>query len=226
MKKVYAILSSAFVSTMLLTTNAQAGSITKNINAEVTLTSNYMYRGLTQTAYNPAVQATVEYKEKSGLYLGTWASSLAPGPAAGYEQDLFAGVKIPLDTIKLDAGFIYYAYPVIKDADVAEIYANVELDEVPGLTTGINISVYEARENSKVGDFYFFADFDKKVTRKIDAGATFGFQGFSESGADSYLHMQVRASLSNFTFSYDKAFLKAAPGAPVLSISYSHPLDL
>lgn len=224
MKKVYAILSSTFVSTMLLTTNAQAGSITKNINAEATLTSNYMYRGFTQTAYNPAVQATVEYKDKSGLYLGTWASSL--GPAAGYEQDLFAGVKIPLGAIKLDAGFIYYAYPVIKDTDFAEIYANVELDEVPGLTTGINISVYEARENSKVGDFYFFADFDKKVTRKIDAGATFGFQGFSESGADSYLHMQVRASLSNLTFSYDKAFLKAAPGAPVLSISYSHPLDL
>jgi uncharacterized protein (TIGR02001 family) len=42
----------------------------------VGITSDYIFRGITQTTHSPALQGGVDYTHTSGLYLGGWASNV------------------------------------------------------------------------------------------------------------------------------------------------------
>jgi len=63
----------------------------------VGLYSQYIFRGLTQTANKPAIQGGVDYTNASGFYLGTWASNVSwLGDSRSYdnaslELDLYGG---------------------------------------------------------------------------------------------------------------------------------------
>nr|WP_252865897.1 TorF family putative porin [Polynucleobacter paneuropaeus] len=46
------------------------------ITANVTVASNYIYRGLTQTNNKPAIQGGFDYAHESGFYVGNWNSSI------------------------------------------------------------------------------------------------------------------------------------------------------
>lgn len=93
------------------------------------LFSQYIFRGLTQTNHNPAVQGGFDWAHQSGFYLGTWASNvswtkegssnLTPGVSQGLygsggsmEWDFYGGYKwnLPNDFV-LDFGGLYYWYP-------------------------------------------------------------------------------------------------------------------
>jgi uncharacterized protein (TIGR02001 family) len=74
-------------------------------------TSDYSYRGLTQTAKDPAVFGGVDMS--AGIfYAGAWASNVD----WGIETDVYAGVKPTLGPVTFDLGVIYYGYP---DSDIA-----------------------------------------------------------------------------------------------------------
>ena len=61
--------------------------------------SDYRFRGMAQTSFNPAVQGGIDFSHKSGLYLGAWASNVSwvkdlNGASAGnMELDLYGGYK-------------------------------------------------------------------------------------------------------------------------------------
>ncbi|MDA0188827.1 MAG: TorF family putative porin, partial [Proteobacteria bacterium] len=46
-----------------------------SVTGNVTLASEYIYRGIGQTNREPAIQGGFDYAHSSGFYLGTWASS-------------------------------------------------------------------------------------------------------------------------------------------------------
>lgn len=86
----------------------------------VALTSDYVFRGFSQTAGKPAVQGTVDFTYKM-FYAGAFLSNLdfvnnsqLPG-VANAELDLYAGVKFPIGKIDMDIGGIYYVYPGAND---------------------------------------------------------------------------------------------------------------
>ncbi|MCA3247691.1 MAG: hypothetical protein ING29_14550 [Azospirillum sp.] len=95
------------------------------ITPTVTITSNYIFRGISQSNKSPAVQGNLEYTYGVGQftpYLGAFASSVRfPGADSSgrepyyrqrMELDLFGGVRYePIDKLILDAGFISYVYP-------------------------------------------------------------------------------------------------------------------
>jgi uncharacterized protein (TIGR02001 family) len=72
--------------------------------------SDYVFRGVSQTDENPAVQggADISY----GLfYAGVWASNVDFNTAAESEVDLYIGVKPSLGPIDFDLGVVTYIYP-------------------------------------------------------------------------------------------------------------------
>jgi uncharacterized protein (TIGR02001 family) len=91
------------------------------ITGNVTVTSNYRFRGLTQTDGDAAVQGTLNLSHSSGFYVGTFVSTIDGGldgstPAlTGYgdaEVDLYGGYAKTLNNgIGFDAGLLYYLYP-------------------------------------------------------------------------------------------------------------------
>jgi len=83
--------------------------------------TEYRYRGLSQSAREPALQGGIDYAHKSGWYVGTWASTIkwikdsslpgcpcAKGPV---EIDLYGGYKGTIsDDLSYDVGGLEYWY--------------------------------------------------------------------------------------------------------------------
>lgn len=86
-------------------------------SASVALTTDYVFRGLSQTDEGPAISGSFDCSYKM-FYVGVWASNIdfnIPGAEADIEVDLYGGVKGKVGQFELDLGVIYYAYPTAND---------------------------------------------------------------------------------------------------------------
>ena len=81
-------------------------------SANAAMTSNYIWRGLTQTENEAAVQGGIDYAADNGFYIGTWASNVNYGPSDvySYEHDVYAGFAFDTGAISWDVGYLYYNY--------------------------------------------------------------------------------------------------------------------
>lgn len=103
---------------------ASPAPVVAEVTAQVTATSDYVWRGITQTLGGPALQAGVDYEHASGAYAGLWASNVdyfdesdpASNPAdddeARWELDYVAGIGHEFKAgWSVDIGVLYYTYP-------------------------------------------------------------------------------------------------------------------
>jgi uncharacterized protein (TIGR02001 family) len=100
----------AIVSTPGIAFAQQANSLTGNVS----LVSDYRFRGISQTFQKPALQGGVDYAHSSGFYLGNWNSNVNEGagyPQGNLEMDFYGGWKKSFGDVGLDVGAIYYFYP-------------------------------------------------------------------------------------------------------------------
>jgi uncharacterized protein (TIGR02001 family) len=87
----------------------------------VTVVNDYLFRGLSQSNRDPALQAGLEYDHASGWYVGGWGSSIswlsdtsAPGArvSSSVELDVYTGYRTKLgDDWTVDGGLYEYYYP-------------------------------------------------------------------------------------------------------------------
>ena len=108
-------------------TAEESGPIT--VSANVALTTDYRFRGVSLSGGDPAIQGGFDVVHESGFYAGTWASSIEGGPAYGeMEFDLYGGWSGDVtDGVTLDVGLLYYLYPTEElgaDVDYLEPYAS------------------------------------------------------------------------------------------------------
>jgi uncharacterized protein (TIGR02001 family) len=80
----------------------------------VGVTTDYRYRGISQSRLKPAIQGGVDWSE-GGFYLGTWASSIQwvedGGGKSKYEIDFYGGYKGELaKDVTFDVGVLKYVY--------------------------------------------------------------------------------------------------------------------
>lgn len=76
------------------------------------LTTDYLFRGLSQTRSRPAAQLTVDAEHSSGLYIGTFISNANfAGTNIRQEVDLNFGYRFAIGDLKLDVGGTYFGYP-------------------------------------------------------------------------------------------------------------------
>ncbi|MDT8339086.1 MAG: TorF family putative porin [Sulfurimonas sp.] len=113
------------VITALLATSifAEAEKSGVSVSANVALTSNYVWRGMTQTKDSPAIQGGVDL-EYAGLYAGVWGSNVEFGDGKNsLEADVYAGYAGELEGVGFDIGAIEYIYPNMSDEyNFAEVY--------------------------------------------------------------------------------------------------------
>lgn len=84
-----------------------------NFSGNVSIASDYVFRGISQTNSNPAVQGGFDYASPVGLYVGAWASNVAFG--GSIEMDWYGGFASEVAGLSYDLGVIYYAYPKSHD---------------------------------------------------------------------------------------------------------------
>jgi uncharacterized protein (TIGR02001 family) len=117
---------------------AAAPASDHTLTANVGIFSEYIFRGISQTAGKPALQGGFDYAHSSGFYLGTWASNASWLEDFGLytrsslEWDFYGGYKANFGSTDFffDLGTIYYYYPGSKNpgvisADTWELYGAV-----------------------------------------------------------------------------------------------------
>ena len=91
--------------------------------SNVALSNDYIWRGMTQTAEEPAISGGFDIAGESGLYFGTWASNVEFGDGAALELDWYAGYANELENgLSYDFGYLAYTYPGEDSLDFEEIY--------------------------------------------------------------------------------------------------------
>jgi uncharacterized protein (TIGR02001 family) len=106
--KAMKIALAAAAATVALSGAAMAEELKLSYNLGVT--SDYVFRGVSQTQEDPAFQGGIDASYGIG-YAGVWASNVdfgADDPTA--EIDLYAGVKPTVGDTSLDLGVLYYGY--------------------------------------------------------------------------------------------------------------------
>jgi uncharacterized protein (TIGR02001 family) len=102
-------------------------------------TTDYRFRGVSQSDNDPAMQGSVEYADPSGLFAGVWASTIDFTPFgdgdASVEFDLTAGFRHAFsDMTKGDLKVVFNWYPdsdpppAVEDPDYIEFAAGLTHD--------------------------------------------------------------------------------------------------
>ena len=146
------------------------------ITANVTITNDYRYRGISQTNYQPAIQGGFDYAHESGFYIGNWNSTINwvsnttnNGVKAPIEMDFYGGFKKEL----IAPGFA-------SDFGVLQYYYNQTGGNYNGMMLNPNTTEIYAAQNYTFGSLSGFG--------KVNYGLTNIF-GIPNSTGSYYLDL-------------------------------------
>ncbi|HYF59649.1 MAG TPA: TorF family putative porin [Burkholderiaceae bacterium] len=174
-----------------LTASAEPSPVTGNL----TIASDYRFRGISQTYLGPAIQGGIDYAHPSGFYVGNWNSnvtSLLFTGGSGIEMDFYAGYKRSFGDIGLDVGTIYYYYP------------KAEWNSNTGSTTGDadfnNWEIYFGASWRWISAKFFYALSDYFGLANEQAGSLFIHQGSGaplggRGGSDGTWYLDLTATV-------------------------------
>lgn len=194
----------ALASSFALPALADDAAPASPFSTNVSLTTNYLYRGITQSGANPAIQGGFDYAGASGLYVGTWGSSISwlsdAGAAsrAGLELDTYGGYKGTAGAVSYDVGFLRYNYP----GDYAVGAVKADTNEVYGALT---YSIVTAKLSYSTGDLFGFTASSGSTYADLSAnypigdsgytlGAHYGKQNVAGTGNGIYSYSDYRVS--------------------------------
>lgn len=174
-----------------------------DVTANIGVTSNYQWRGVTQSGNESAVSGGLDYSHESGFYAGTWVSSLGGGQ---YEQDLYAGYGGEASGISYDVGYTMYMYPIDKDAELDFSEIGVSVGYGPLTFYAAKTVATEASGTDKDATYYSLnlaGDINKDFGYSLTFGSYTGDDLLGYTG-DDYTHVAAAISKGDFTFSYEK----------------------
>lgn len=189
------------------------------ISGNVALTTDYRFRGWSQTTSDPAVQGGFDYNHESGFYVGTWGSNVEF--AGSLELDYYAGFANDInDSIGYDVGVIYYDYPGGDlggvDPEFWEVYGGLSGDLGPVSLSGtISYSDDYFGETGKA--WYYDLGASYGLPYDISLNAHFGYQtiddgsikddGFFSSDEDSYKDWSIGVTKTMWDLDFDLSYI-------------------
>jgi uncharacterized protein (TIGR02001 family) len=152
-------------------------------NYAVTVASDYVDRGVSQTDQHEAVQARVEHTFDNTVYVGAFASNVDFNNSTDAEINLYAGVRPSYKEYTFDFAVIYTGYPdQPKGSDYAygEIKAGVSR---PVGKANVGAAVYYSPqffgETGKA--FYYEVNASYPLTNRLTVSGALGEQSFQQS---------------------------------------------
>ncbi|MEM7283795.1 MAG: TorF family putative porin [Pseudomonadota bacterium] len=128
------------------------GNANIDVSGQATLTTDYMFRGVSQTMSGPALQAEILVSHDSGWYGYAWASNVdfadatSPDDGANLEIDVGVGYAFGLtDNLVFDFGANAYLFPDLLpgfDYDYVEWYGSLTVYERLSLTAAYTNNVF------------------------------------------------------------------------------------
>lgn len=163
------------------------------------VTSDYRYRGISQTRLDPALQGGVDYTNNpTGLYVGAWASTIKwikdAGGDSNIELDIYGGKRGNIsDDLTYDVGALTYVYAGNNMGGVAG-FANANTTELYGQ---LGYGPAYIKYSSSVTNLFGFVN--SKNSGYLDLGANVTLS----EGLTLNLHAGHQTVENNSTASYD-----------------------
>ncbi|PZW44839.1 uncharacterized protein (TIGR02001 family) [Humitalea rosea] len=164
----------------------EIAAIDSTLTVTPAITTDYAFRGISQTRNRRAIQLSLDLEHSSGVYVGAFASNANFGVNGAIsnntrqEVDLLAGYRFKVGDLKLDIGGIYYTYPNYSAQPVSTGAGQFEQNYFEGAVK----AAYSLEPLTLLAAVYVSPDF------------------FNESGTSVYLEGGVDAALDfGFTFS-------------------------
>lgn len=181
--------------TALSSASANTAELPGEFSGGVSIVSDYLFRGISQTDENPAIQGNIDWgydiDDSWSVTIGTWASNVDfnDNSEASSEIDVYGGVSYSVDNWSFDMAVTYYVYP--------------------GATNSLNYDYVEYGAGAGY-DFEFM---------QIGAKAIFSPENFGETGEASYYEIGTEIPLPhNFSlnshFGYQLIDDEASFGVP------------
>jgi uncharacterized protein (TIGR02001 family) len=154
--------------------DAPAAKPDNEVSFNAALTSDYRYRGISQSRLKPALQAGADWvNNPTGFYVGTWASSIKwiddAGGDVNLEWDIYGGKRGDIGGgFSYDVGGLYYFYPsngLHPSANTFELYGAVSYGPATlkyshsttnlfGFADSKNSGYVDASVNQEIADGY------------------------------------------------------------------------
>jgi len=199
MNKVEKLRNKALVMLFIGSSMLVAGNASAQIEANVTLTSDYLFRSVTQTGNEPAIQGGFDWGHDSGFYLGIWASNVDFGGPENIEIDYYGGWGTETEGgIAFDIGYIYYDY-FDGDLSLQEIYGSVGFF---GFTAAVAIEVDGLEGSNNYYSLDYGYDFEQGFS--LYAGA--GRYDLADDNGSAYTHYWVGASTELVGLTFDISY--------------------
>lgn len=214
-----------------------SGAALAEVSANIGATSNYVWRGITQSADDSAISGGLDYSHDSGVYVGTWTSSTAFGSP---EVDLYGGFAKEFSGVGVDLSLTRYAYPTDAGASLDWTEAKVALSYGPAtFTAAMGQDVFG---NIGVDSRYAALDLSHSLKDDLSVGLHMGAFDFTKNldntwvgpaGAefeDRFYEYGVSLSKGEFTFTVSDTTLDkdlyAKDGQYRMYASYTKAIDL
>lgn len=201
--------------TVLLSAPTAMAELSGNIG----LTSNYMWRGVTQSMNLSAISGGIDYSD-AGFYAGLWSSNAV---TTDYELDLYAGYSGELEGGSYDVGVISYRYP-ISQGYFSEAYLNGSMGM---FDLGVAYTFGAKADTGAFisGDLYLSVGVNTTVGNGLGVNLTYGAYDFDDATQEDYGHIALTLSKDEFAVAIEQNDT-AADDKPRVVASWSQGFEL
>ncbi len=185
------------------------------LSFNVSLTTDYRYRGISQTRLKPALQGGADYALPGGFYVGTWASTIKWikdfGGDASVEWDLYGGYKGEIQKdLGYDVGVLSYVYPsnaLNPSANTTEIYGAMTFGPATLKYSHSVTNLFGFIDSKNSGYVDLSASFD--VGGGVTLAPHLGYQKVTKNSSFSYTDYSLTASKDWFGMTFSAALIGA-----------------
>jgi uncharacterized protein (TIGR02001 family) len=145
------------------------------------VTSNYIWRGMTQTNNSTAFSGGLDWESAAGFYAGTWISEAGDD----YEMDLYGGYGGSIGDFGYGVGLIYYGYSQDLDADFAELGLS---GSYAMLSFGLDYTITSDTDDTSAaeqfidGDMHYYLGASFDLAEDYALGLTIGQYAWEDDG--------------------------------------------
>lgn len=182
-----------------------------DINGSIGYSSDYMWRGVSQSAGASSFNAGIEV-DSNGFFVGAWVGEVDFGDEATQERDLYLGYNLDvMDNLDVQLGLIQYRYDKGDYDTVEEGFVKV----------GYNSLTLSYFLDTDTENDYAHISYDLWFVNGVDASIGYGYHGED----DDFSTLTISKDINNFTLSamvmLDEAFENQTTDSVSFGLSYN-----
>jgi len=201
-----------------------SGVATADVAGNLGATSNYMWRGTTQTGGAAAISGGIDYTNESGIYAGIWTSNSSFGSP---ETDYYIGFGGEAGGFSYDISVIDYTYTQADDIDWIEIDLGGGIGDF-SFNVGITGDIFGTDTDALYIEAAYDFALNDKTTLTLHVGS-YDFDDEAAAAFESYVDYSATISSGDWSFSVTDTDLDEnnfTDGDPVFVVSWGMEVGL